>query len=112
MAVTSRIPIGEYKIKEASLGTNEEYILNDEVKSIVVEEDKIKTIQFENEHKKGNLKIYKVDLDDNTLPVPDVEFEITDQDGYKYTAISDENGIAYIQDIRTGIATIKELKDL
>lgn len=109
-AVTSRIPIGEYKIKEASLGTNEEYILNDEIKSIVVEEDKIKTIQFENEHKKGNLKIYKVDLDDNTIPVPDVEFEIIDQDGYKYTAISDKDGIAYIEDIRTGIATIKELK--
>lgn len=26
-AVTSRIPIGNYKIKEISLGTNEEYIL-------------------------------------------------------------------------------------
>ncbi|MGM9858602.1 MAG: SpaA isopeptide-forming pilin-related protein [Clostridia bacterium] len=109
-AVTSRIPIGNYKIKEVNLGTNEEYILNDEVKTITVEEDKIKTIQFENEHKKGNLKIYKVDLDDNTLPVSDVEFEIIDQDGYKYTAISDENGIAYISDIRTGIATIREVK--
>lgn len=109
-AVTSRIPIGNYKIKEVSLGTNEEYILNDEVKTITVEEDKIQTIQFENEHKKGNLKIYKVDLDDNTLPVSDVEFEITDQDGYKYTAVSDENGIAYITGIRTGIATIREVK--
>lgn len=109
-AITSRIPIGDYKIKEVSLGTNEEYILNDEVKTITVEEDKIKTIQFENEHKKGNLKIYKVDLDDNTLPVSDVEFEIIDQDGYKYTAISDENGIAYITDIRIGIATIREVK--
>ncbi|MGN1310368.1 MAG: SpaA isopeptide-forming pilin-related protein, partial [Clostridia bacterium] len=109
-AVTSRIPIGNYKIKEVNLGTNEEYILNDEVKTITVEEDKIQTIQFENEHKKGNLKIYKVDLDDNTLPVSDVEFEITDQDGYKYTAVSDENGIAYITGIRTGIATIREVK--
>ena len=109
-AVTSRIPIGNYKIKEISLGTNEEYILNDEIHTIVVEEDKIKTIQFENEHKKGILKIYKVDLDDNTLPVPNVEFEITDQDGYKYIATSDENGIAIIPNIRTGIATIKETK--
>lgn len=109
-AVTSRIPIGNYKIKEVSLGNNEEYILNDEVKTITVEEDKIKTIQFENDHKKGNLKIYKVDLDDNTLPVSDVEFEIIDQDRYKYTAISDENGIVYITDIRTGIATIREVK--
>lgn len=109
-AVTSRIPIGDYKIKEASLGTNKEYILNDEIKTITVEEDKIKTIQFENEHKKGNLKIYKVDLDDNTIPVSDVEFEVIDQDGYKYTAISDKNGIAYIECIRTGIATIRETK--
>ena len=109
-AVTSRIPIGNYKIKEISLGTNEEYILNDEIHTILVEEDKIKTIQFENEHKKGILKIYKVDLDDNTLPVPNVEFEITDQDGYKYIATSDENGIAIIPNIRTGIATIKETK--
>lgn len=109
-AVSSRIPIGEYKIKEVSLGTNEEYILNDEIKTITVEEDKISNIQFENEHKKGNLKIYKVDLDNNTIPVSDVEFEVIDQDGYKYTAISDENGIAYIENIRTGIATIKETK--
>lgn len=109
-AVTSRIPIGNYKIKEVSLGTNEEYVLNDEVKTVTVEEDKIKTIQFENEHKKGNLKIYKVDLDNNKLPVSDVEFEIIDKDGYQYTATSNENGIAYIPNIRTGIATIRELK--
>ena len=88
-AVTSRIPIGNYKTKEISLGTNEEYILNDDIKTINVEEDKICNIQFENEHKKGNLKIHKVDLDNNTIPVPDVEFEVIDKDGYKYTAISD-----------------------
>lgn len=109
-AVTSRIPIGNYKIKEISLGTNEEYILNDDIKTINVEEDKICNIQFENEHKKGNLKIHKVDLDNNTIPVPDVEFEVIDKYGYKYTAISDENGIAYIENIRTGIATIRETK--
>jgi uncharacterized surface anchored protein len=109
-AKTSRLPLGEYTIKEVSLGTNEEYILDEESKTITVEEDKIKTIQFENEHKKGNLKIYKVDLDNEQIPVSDVEFEITDQDGYKYTVTSDENGIAYIENIRTGIATIKETK--
>lgn len=109
-ASTSRLPIGDYKIKESSLGRNEEYILNDEVKVITVEENKIKTIKFENERKKGNLKIYKVDLDNNKIPVSDVEFVVTDQDGYKYKAISDENGIVYIENIRTGSATIKETK--
>ena len=109
-AITSKISIGDYKIKEISLGTNEEYILSDEIKTIEVEADKIKNIKFENDHKKGNLKIYKVDLDNNTIPVSDVEFEIVDKDGYKYNAISDENGIAYVENIRTGIVTIRETK--
>lgn len=109
-ATTSKLPIGEYKIKEVSLGTNEEYTLNEEYKTITVEEDKIKSIQFENEHKKGSLKIYKVDLDNKKIPVSDVEFEITDKDGYKYVAKSNKDGIAYVENIRTGVVTIKETK--
>lgn len=109
-ATTSMLPIGEYKIKESSLGTNEEYILNNEIKTITVEENKIKSIEFENEHKKGSLKIYKVDLDNENLPVADVEFEIIDKDGYKYEATTNEEGIAYIENIRSGISTIKETK--
>lgn len=109
-ATTSRLPIGDYKLKEVSLGTNKEYVLNENVQTIKVEEDKIKSVKFENEHKKGNLKIYKVDLDNNKLPIQDVEFEVTDQDGYKYYTKSNEEGIAYIENIRTGIATIKETK--
>ena len=109
-ATTSNLPVGDYKIKEVSLGTNEEYILNEDSKIITVEEDKIKNIQFINEHKKGNLKIYKVDLDNQKIPVSDVEFEITDKDGYKYIAKSSKDGIAYVENIRTGIVTIKETK--
>lgn len=107
---TSKLPIGEYKVKEVSLGTNEEYILNEEPKTVTVEEDKIKSIQFENEHKKGSLKIYKVDLDNKKIPISDVEFEITDKDGYKYVAKSNKDGIAYVENIRTGVVTIKETK--
>ncbi|MBO5004940.1 MAG: Cys-Gln thioester bond-forming surface protein [Clostridia bacterium] len=108
-AKTSKLPIGEYKIKEVSLGTNEEYMLNEEPKTVVVEEDKINNIQFENEHKKGTLKIYKVDLDNN-IPVANVEFEITDNDGNIYTATTDKDGIAYIENIRTGVTKVKETK--
>lgn len=109
-AKTSKLPIGEYTVKEVSLGTNKEYILNEEPKTITVEEDKIKNIEFENEHKKGSLKIYKVDLDNKNIPVSDVEFEITDSDGYKYNVTSNKDGIAYLDNIRTGIVTIKETK--
>lgn len=98
----------KYILKEIS--TNENYILTDEKFEVNVEYNKTTTVNISNIHKKGNLKIIKVDKDDNTLPVSDVEFEVIDQDGYKYTAISDENGIAYITDIRIGIATIREVK--
>lgn len=56
------------------------------------------------------MKIYKVDLDDEKIPIPNVEFEITDSDGFKYKSTTDENGIAYIENIRTGMVSIKETK--
>ena len=98
------------KIILTEISTKNEYILDTTPINIDLEYNQIKTVELTNKHKKGNLKIYKVDLDDNKIPISDVEFEVTDQDGYKYTVISDENGIAYIENIRTGIANIKETK--
>lgn len=109
-AVTSKLPIGDYKIKETNLGTNQEYILDDEEKTITIEENKINTITIQNKLKKGNLKIFKVDLDDETIPVSGVEFEITDSRGNIYHATSDENGNVFIENIPIGNVTIKELK--
>ena len=98
------------KVVLTEISTKNEYILDTTPINVDLEYNQIKTVELTNKHKKGNLKIYKVDLDDNKVPVSDVEFEVTDQDGYKYTTISDENGIAYIENIRTGIAIIKETK--
>lgn len=98
------------KVVLTEISTKNEYILDTRPINVDLEYNQIKTVELTNKHKKGNLKIYKVDLDDNKIPVSDVEFEVIDQDGYKYTAVSDENGIAYIENIRTGIATIKETK--
>ncbi len=109
-ATTSRLPIGEYKVKEVSIGTNENYILNEEIKTIIIEEDKIKNIEFENEYKKGKLIIHKLDLDDKNIPIPNVEFEIIHEDGYKYYTKTDENGVAYVDNIRKGIIMIRETK--
>lgn len=67
-------------------------------------------MNIDNKRKTGSLKIYKVDLDNEKIPVSNVEFEIIDSDGFKYKATTDENGIAYIEDIRTGMVSIKETR--
>lgn len=67
-------------------------------------------MNIDNKRKTGSLKIYKVDLDNEKIPVSNVEFEIIDSDGFKYKATTDENGIAYIEGIRTGMVSIKETK--
>lgn len=109
-AVTSKLPIGEYKIREISLGTNTEYLLSNEIHTIKVENDKISTIIAKNEHQKGNLKIVKVDKDNTNIPIANVKFEITDKDGFKYYATTDENGIAQINNIRIGTIKVKEIE--
>lgn len=108
-AITSRLPIGEYKIKETSIGNNTEYILNDNIYTVKVEDNKIADLHIENEHKKGKLKIVKVDKDNKEIPLENVEFKITDKDGFKYKATTNKNGIAEVLNIRTGQVTIKEV---
>lgn len=108
-AVTSRLPIGEYKIKEISLGTNKEYIINDNIYTVKVENDLVSTIHIKNEHKKGVLKIIKVDKDNNKLPIKNVKFEITDEDNFKYYSTTDEKGMIELPNIRTGKIKIKEI---
>lgn len=109
-AITSKLPIGEYKIREISLGNNTNYLLTNEMHIIKVENDKVSSIILKNEHQKGNLKILKVDKDNTNIPIANVKFEVTDKDGFKYYATTNENGIAQIDNIRTGKIKIKEIE--
>lgn len=109
-ATTSKLPIGEYKLKETNLGNNTEYIMNDTIHTVKVEDNKVSELHISNEHKKGTLRIVKVDKDDNNIPIKNVEFEIIDEDGFTYNVTTNEKGIAEIKDIRTGNITIKETK--
>jgi len=111
IAVSSRLPIGEYKIKETNIGENHNYILNEEEFKIIVEDEKINEIIIKNYHKKGNLKITKVDKDDKTITLGAIEFDLIDQDGNVIShPITDVNGEAYIENINTGIYTLRETK--
>lgn len=106
-ALTSSLPIGEYNVKE--LQSNENYILEKEAK-IAVEEENVKLVEFKSKHKRGNLSIQKLDIDDGKTPVENVKLKITDKDGNIYNAITDETGIAYVENIRIGIITIEEIE--
>ena len=102
-AITSRLPIGNYRIKEISTG-NDNYILNPQNKVIQIEKDKITTITLENKHKEGNVVVYKVDKDNNRITLGGVTFELFSEEFNKVigTYITDVNGEIHIDNLRTG----------
>ena len=111
LAISSKLPIGEYIIKESSLGENNQYILNEEEYKIIVEDEKTKEVVIENIHKKGNLKIIKVDKDDKTITLGAIEFDLINDKGDVIAhLITDVNGEVYVQNINTGAYTLKETK--
>lgn len=109
-AYSSKLLIGEYKVKEIDLGNNVNYLLNDEIYNVKVENQMIAELVVENEYKKGNLKIVKKDKDNNDIALEDVEFEVNDEFGNVYKTVTNEEGIAIVNDIRVGKVKIKEVK--
>ena len=94
-AVSSKLPLmyNPYTIKEVETGML--YELNETPQTIELEEDQIKDLTFENERKKGQLQVTKVDLDKPDTKLEGVTFEIYKEDGTKIdTMTTDENGIA------------------
>lgn len=95
-ALTSRYPIRDYselKIRESK--TLENYVLSDEVKTITLKENQIETVTFQNEKKKGQIKVIKVDFDNKEVKIPNVEFNVYDESGKVVdTLITDTNGEA------------------
>lgn len=108
-AISSKLPIygKEYYIKE--LETQKEYILNNEPVKIELKENEITNIKFENELKKGNLEIYKIDKY-TKKPLCGVVFELYKDKELinKYT--TDENGKIYIENLKVGEYSIKEIE--
>ena len=93
-AITDRLPIDkEYIIKE--IETNENYVLNEECITVTLKEDEIKELTFENELKKGQIQVIKVDSENNEIYIPDTTFEIYNSKGELVDSITtDESGKA------------------
>ena len=93
-ATTKRLPIDQvYTVQETKTGEN--YVLNEETQKVVLKEDQITNITFENEKKKGQIKVVKVDKDNNEVKLKDIEFKVYDEKGNVVDTLkTDENGEA------------------
>ena len=101
---------GIYYVKE--IKSNENYILNSENEySINVNYNQTSTIDIQNEHKKGNLEITKVDKENNSITLANVGFELYNEDSNVLigTYYTDENGKIEIKDLRIGNYKLKEI---
>ena len=107
-ASIQNINTGKYTLKEVE--TLEDYELMED-KEININENETAVIVLENKKQRGNLEIEKVDKDDNSIKLKDVEIELLDEnhksiDIYK----TDIDGKIRIDNLKAGKYYIKELK--
>lgn len=91
-----------YKLKE--LSTDPKYILNEAIFDVNVEYNQTTTKNIENEHKKGNLKIFKVDKDNHKIALGNVKFDLFSEEFQKVigTYATNVDGEIQINNLRIG----------
>lgn len=90
-AISKPLPIDQdYLVKETITG--DIYVLNEEPQKVTLKEDEITSITFENEKKKGQIKVIKTD-GETEVPLQDVTFIVENSKGKIVDRIvTDENG--------------------
>lgn len=93
---------GKYILKE--IETNEKYILNKATFDVDVEYNKTTTKNITNEHKRGNLKVYKVDKDNHKIPLGNVNFDLYSEEFKRVigTYTTNVDGEFQVNDLRIG----------
>lgn len=86
------------------IATKSEYILDDKEREIVLDYNDSRTMTIENEHKRGDLKVYKVDADNNKITLGGVKFALYSYEFNKITGhyTTNANGEISIKNLRTG----------
>ena len=104
----------EQKIKVTEIETPNNYVLDKENNSKLIDItwEKDISLQFENEHKKGSLKVVKVDKDNNNITLGNVEFDLFSKEFNEVvgTYKTDVNGEIFIENLRTGEYSLIETK--
>ena len=104
-AITSKYPLRDYdRIYLKEVETNQDYEINNEIAEVKLEQDQIKTIKVQNEKKKGNIKVYKVDKDNNEVKVEGARFDLYSEELNKVIGVytTDKNGEINIENLRIG----------
>ena len=94
------------------LETDQNYILNDDKQEIRLSYADSQTKSVENERKRGNLQVYKMDKDNNKITLGNVEFDLYSHEQQKVigTYCTDVNGQIYIKDLRVADYSLIEKK--
>lgn len=110
IAIFDKLYQDNYKLVE--IETNPKYVLNKTEFDVNVEYNKTANITVENEHKKGNIKVYKIDKDNNRVVLGNVEFDLFSQEFNKVigTYYTDVNGELEIKNLRIGEYSLIERK--
>lgn len=92
------------KVIATEIATKSEYILDDKEREILLDYDTYKELTIGNEHKRGDLKVYKVDADNNKIVLGGVRFALYSYEFNKITGhyTTNANGEISIKNLRTG----------
>ena len=105
----NNIPIGEYYVEE--IETLQNYVLLKDKINVKVESNKTIEIEIKNERKKGNLKVIKVDYDNNEIKLQNVKFQLKNIDGEVIKeGITNENGEIFFENIVEGKYILTEVE--
>ena len=97
----NNLPVGEYKIQE--IDTLPEYVLLEDKINVTVEHNKTIEVELKNERKKGNLKVSKVDYDNNEIKLQNVKFQLKTMKGDVIKeGLTNENGELIFENIIEG----------
>ncbi len=109
-ATSKELPINQkYKVKEVK--TLATYVLSETVQTVVLKDNEITTIKFENERKKGAIRVIKVDKDNNEIRLKNVKFQLKDEKGNVVKeGTTNENGEILFDNIVVGKYKIVEIE--
>ena len=106
--IFENVKIGDYILRETK--TLDDYnLIYDQ--NVTIQENETYRIKVENEKKKGQIKVIKVDKYDNDIKIPNVQFDILDSNENRIeTIITDSNGSAYSSDLPIGKYYLQEIE--